>query len=297
MSLAELRKQKALRKESAKGLGMAEETEMVYLPLADISPDPEQPRKVFDTEKLASLQRSIKASGQKQPIMVRPVPDSEGKYFIVYGERRWRALVELGLPEIMCLVDFKNRSALELLRDQVAENVERDNLSTLELTQVGVKMLALELGLEDSEVRQLILDLYKGRNADETKNQTVLRILEHLGCGSISTFYTHWIPQLDYPEDVQTALLNKTISDAMAKRIRGIENPEQRRAAIEAGESVDSPTVQEVQSPAKKKTSNSNLEVSILKQAIDFLRMAKKFDAQKRAKLEQELLKLMTKFN
>lgn len=103
--------------------------QIVSLPIDDIVPDSGQPRKTFSPETHRNLTRSIKATGQISPIVVRP--GSEGKYLIVVGERRWRAAKEAGLAHLDCIVrdDIGEQVTREM---QFAENCQRDDISPLE---------------------------------------------------------------------------------------------------------------------------------------------------------------------
>ena len=105
--------------------------ELVEIPLRMITPDPDQPRKVFDKEQLDELARSLEANGLLQPISVRekyePGTDLPA-YIIIAGERRYRAATQLGWDNIDCVVirqaDFR---ALQLI-----ENINRANLNPVE---------------------------------------------------------------------------------------------------------------------------------------------------------------------
>lgn len=98
------------------------------LPLDKISRDPEQPRKYFSERSIGELADSISEHGLLQPILVRPW---NGEYKIVHGERRYRACVMLGLPTIRAFV--KDLSDSEASDFQLVENVDRDDLSDIEL--------------------------------------------------------------------------------------------------------------------------------------------------------------------
>ncbi len=99
------------------------------LPVNDIVPDPNQPRKKFMAETLTDLSHSLAETGQVSPIVIRPGPP--GKYLIVAGERRWRAAKEAGISHIECIVhqDIDNQKAVEI---QLAENYQREDLTPLE---------------------------------------------------------------------------------------------------------------------------------------------------------------------
>jgi ParB/RepB/Spo0J family partition protein len=99
------------------------------IPIEDIVPDPGQPRKTFTPDGLANLADSLLRAGQISPIVVRP--ESEGKYRIVVGERRWRAAKEAGLSHIDCIIrqDLDEQKVREM---QFAENYQHDDIPPLE---------------------------------------------------------------------------------------------------------------------------------------------------------------------
>jgi len=96
--------------------------------LADIVPNPFQPRKKFKSEKMTDLMSSIKEKGVIQPILVRP--KDEG-YEIIAGERRWKAAQELKLEEIPVIVrrDIDDANSLEI---SLIENIQREELNPME---------------------------------------------------------------------------------------------------------------------------------------------------------------------
>ncbi|GAB2653900.1 ParB/RepB/Spo0J family partition protein [Saccharopolyspora gloriosae] len=95
---------------------------------ASITPNPRQPRQVFDEEALAELEHSIREFGLMQPIVVREVePD---QFELIMGERRWRASQRAGLEVIPAIVRETQDDAL--LRDALLENIHRVQLNPLE---------------------------------------------------------------------------------------------------------------------------------------------------------------------
>lgn len=107
------------------------------LPLTDIEPDPDQPRKYFDQAKLEELAASIKVHGVLSAIEVRPNPNRPGKFLITFGERRWRAAELAGLATIPALVvaETNNGDRIEdghALERQLIENGQREDISPLE---------------------------------------------------------------------------------------------------------------------------------------------------------------------
>ncbi|MYV48568.1 ParB/RepB/Spo0J family partition protein [Streptomyces sp. SID2888] len=98
------------------------------LPLDSITPNPRQPREVFDEDALAELITSIKEVGLLQPIVVRQI--AAGRYELIMGERRWRACREAGLEFIPAIVRATDDE--KLLLDALLENLHRAQLNPLE---------------------------------------------------------------------------------------------------------------------------------------------------------------------
>lgn len=97
------------------------------IPLREIIPDPNQPRKTFNQQKLEELAATIRTKGVIEPITVR---FRDGKYMIVTGERRYRAAQIAGLAELPCIT--KDLTDQETLILQIIENVQREELSPVE---------------------------------------------------------------------------------------------------------------------------------------------------------------------
>lgn len=98
------------------------------IPVGAITPNPRQPRQVFDSDALEELAASIQAVGLLQPVVVRKV--MPGHYELVMGERRWRACELAGLPQIPAIV--RETSNDDMLRDALIENLHRQQLNPLE---------------------------------------------------------------------------------------------------------------------------------------------------------------------
>ncbi len=98
------------------------------IPVARITPNPEQPRLAFDEGTLEELAASIREHGVLQPILVRPLGNNE--YQLIAGERRWRASMAAGLATIPALIeDIDDDTALEI---SIIENLQREDLSPLD---------------------------------------------------------------------------------------------------------------------------------------------------------------------
>jgi ParB family chromosome partitioning protein len=129
-----------MKKVQSKGLGKGldalisssntledEQNSVLNLKITDIEPSAQQPRKLFDQEKLQNLSDSIQLHGVVQPIIVR----KEGMhYIIVAGERRWRASKLAGLKSIPAIVkEYSSRQVMEIA---LIENIQREDLNPIE---------------------------------------------------------------------------------------------------------------------------------------------------------------------
>lgn len=132
------------------------------IPLDQISPNPRQPRTVFDEDALNELISSIKLFGILQPPVVRKVADN--KYELIMGERRFRAAKAAGLKSIPVII--RQTPDNELLREALIENIHRSQLNPLEegaayqqlLTDFGCTHdeLALKLGRSRPQISNTI---------------------------------------------------------------------------------------------------------------------------------------------
>ena len=122
----------------------------VTVRISEVEPNREQPRKVFDEEKLEELSQSIKTFGLLQPILVQK---RDGYYEIIAGERRRRAALKAGLKEIPVVVrDYTEKEILEL---SLIENIQREDLNPIEEAQ-AYKRLADEFGMGQAEIAERV---------------------------------------------------------------------------------------------------------------------------------------------
>ena len=135
------------------------------LPVAQVRPNPFQPRTRFDEGALAELTASIEASGLLQPVVVRT---RDGGFELIAGERRWRAVQRLGwanVPAVVKEVDDQTLLTLALI-----ENLQRHDLSAIDEAQ-GYQRLIDEFSVAQSEVARMV-----GRNRSTVAN--LLRLLK-----------------------------------------------------------------------------------------------------------------------
>ena len=112
------------------------------VPVEQLFPNPDQPRRAFSDGALSELAASIREKGVIQPLIVRPSPDGEG-YQIVAGERRWRAAQRAQVHEVPVIVrDFDDTEVLEVA---IIENIQRSDLNPIEEAQ-GYRQLMDRFG-------------------------------------------------------------------------------------------------------------------------------------------------------
>ncbi len=183
-----------LEEESGKILTEGSENTVRYLSLNMIRPDDEQPRKVFNRERLEELAASIKEHGIIQPLVVRP--ENNG-YTIIAGERRWRAATLAGLKEVPAIVrEFTPKEILEIA---LIENVQRENLNPI----------------EEAAAYDLLMNRF-----DMTQGEISDRI------GKSRATISNVIRLLKLPKAVQQLILENKISSGHAKALLSLEDEE-----------------------------------------------------------------------
>jgi ParB family chromosome partitioning protein len=137
------------------------------LSIAEIHPNPSQPRKHFDEESLAALADSVRERGVIQPVIVRP--RSKGGYELVAGERRWRAASLAALATVPALVDehLDGASSLEVA---LVENMAREDLSPIEEARTIATLL------DDLKISATALAARLGRSRPDIAH--TVRLLE-----------------------------------------------------------------------------------------------------------------------
>ena len=137
-------------------LGTSKKEKTLFIELSEITPNPLQPRRVFDEDELTSLAESIKKYGVIQPIAVKrlvplppPMPQTNAKYEIIAGERRWRASRLAGLTSIPCRVFDADKQGSAMMA--LVENIQRSDLSFFE-EAIAMQTLLLMTEMPQSEL-------------------------------------------------------------------------------------------------------------------------------------------------
>ncbi|MGH8868697.1 MAG: ParB/RepB/Spo0J family partition protein [Actinomycetes bacterium] len=167
------------------------------VPLDAVTPNPRQPRQVFDEEAHAELVVSIREVGLLQPIVLRPLDDE--RFELVMGERRWRAAREAGLAAIPAIV--RDTGDDVMLRDALLENLHREQLNPLEEAAAYDQMLK-DFGCTHEHLADRI-----GRSRSQVTN--TLRLLR-------------------LPAPVQRRVAAGVISAGHARALLALENAERQ---------------------------------------------------------------------
>ena len=193
-------------------VGDTEVAQQNEVPISSISPNPRQPRTVFDEDALNELIASIKEIGILQPPVVRKV--SEGRYELIMGERRLRAAKAAGLTTIPVII--RQTPDNELLREALIENIHRSQLNPLEeaaayaglLTDFGCTHdeLATKLGRS----RPLISNMLRLLNLPPTVQRKV-------AAGVISAGHARALLGLSDEKEIEK-LANRIVAEGLSVR-------------------------------------------------------------------------------
>ena len=178
------------------GVNLENQTDEKLVPVEKIYPNPNQPRKSFQEEKLIELANSIKTKGLVQPLIVRKKKGTKESFEIVAGERRWRAAQRAQIHELPVIV--KDFSDIEVLEIAIIENVQRADLNPVE-EALGYKNL-----MDNFDHTQEGLSKEIGKSRSHIAN--LLRLLT-------------------LPEEVQKLLISGQITAGHARALVTSENP------------------------------------------------------------------------
>lgn len=169
--------------------------EIIYdVKLEEIKPNPFQPRKIFDQEKIDELASSIKEHGVFQPIILKKVQEG---YIIVSGERRYRASKQLGLEKIPAII--RNYHDSKVAEISIVENLQREDLTPIEEAN-AYQIMIQTMNLTQSEVANKV--------------------------GKSRSYITNMLGLLKLPTEVQTLILERKLSMGHARTLSKLKNNE-----------------------------------------------------------------------
>lgn len=181
----------------ARLVGVKRRGDVSDIPVGMIGPDPDQPRKHFDSEAIEKLAGSLATRGQLQPIRVR-WNEARGQYVVMIGERRYQAAMKAGLSTLACVIVEGEIEPAELLSIQLIENCLREDLRPI----------------EQAKAFRAIMEARGWTQADLAGE---LRITQSAVAKSLAT--------LDLPEAVQAKVEDGTLDPSKAYVIAKLEDP------------------------------------------------------------------------
>ena len=171
------------------GKGLVEvDIDMIY-------PNPYQPRKKFSTEKIKELAESLEETGLIQPVVLYKDINDNNKYYLMVGERRWRAAQYLKWKRIPAIIRDINQD--EVIVGALVENIQREDLNAIEVAE-GIEMLINEMGLTQEKAGQRL--------------------------GMNRSTLTNYLRLLKLPEAVKESVISGTISQGHARAILPLED-------------------------------------------------------------------------
>lgn len=187
----------ALMQEDALELSIStKQTSIQKAPVANLVPNPDQPRRNFDEEELNELAQSIRINGIIMPILVRNQPDAAGLYEIIAGERRWRAAQLVQLHDVPIII--KDVNDKELAELSLIENIQRTNLNPIEEAN-GYRSLIQEYEHTQEELSQIV-----GKSRSYIAN--ILRLL-------------------NLPEEIKTLIIHDRLTQGHGRVLLQAKNP------------------------------------------------------------------------
>lgn len=198
---------------------------ILEIKLEEIKPNPYQPRKYFNEEKINELASSIKEHGVFQPIILKKTKDG---YLIVSGERRFRASKQVGLEKIPAVI--RNYTDLKVAEISLAENLQREDLTPME------EALAYDLMIKEMKI---------------TQNEVASKV------GKSRSYITNTIGLLRLPTEVQELINEKSITMGHARTLSKLKD---EKMIIElankiVNESLSVREIEELTEDESKKTS------------------------------------------
>jgi len=204
------------------------ENNRMLISINKIKCDEEQPRKLFDSEKIAELAESIKTHGIIQPLILRKHLDDQ--YIIVAGERRWRAAKMAGLKEIpSILMELSDRDILEI---SLIENIQRQDLNPIEEALAYRKLLndfkitQEELSKRIGKSRVAIANTIRLTNLDDRVQQYIIESIITEGHGRVLLSISDKQKQYELAQQVIDEKLSVRELERLIKRFNEEEEKE-----------------------------------------------------------------------
>ena len=210
--------------------GAGASTSIQEIPIGELDPNPDQPRKHFDEENIALLSESIRDQGVLQPLIV--VAASNGRYRIIAGERRYRACRMAGMETVPCIV--RDLDIVRQMEISLIENLQREDLNPVEAAR-GVRALMQQCGYTQEKVAQrlgksrpAVANLIRLLNLPEEVTDMVRDGLLTAGHARVLAGLTDPETQIVLAKKAADEGLNVRQMEALAARAKGTETGRQK---------------------------------------------------------------------
>ena len=214
-------------------------TTVQEIPVGELDPNPDQPRRTFSEESISQLSDSIREQGVLQPLLV--APSGGGRYMIIAGERRFRAGRMAGLETLPCIV--KDIDVIRQREIALIENLQREDLNPIEAAR-GIKALMDQCGYTQEKIGERL-----GKSRPAVAN--MLRLLQ-------------------LPDEVTEMVKDGLLSAGHARVLAGIPEKEEQlrlaRKAVDEGLNVrqmEQLAKSSAGKPQKKKTAQKQLPAEL----------------------------------
>ncbi|MDZ4364446.1 ParB/RepB/Spo0J family partition protein [Brevundimonas sp.] len=218
------------------------------VPIEQLKPNPDQPRRLFTPTDLEELASSIRDKGVLQPILVRPSPDEPGTWQIIAGERRWRASQMARLTEVPIIE--RQMDDLEVLEVAIIENVQRADLNPIE-EALAYHQLMDRFGRTQDALAGVV-----GKSRSHVANtlrllQLPKPVVDHVMAGRLSAGHGRALITAADPtalaQEVLTKGLNVRQTEALARRSAEGSPTARTTAAKSGGDAAVSPDIAALQ--------------------------------------------------
>jgi ParB family chromosome partitioning protein len=205
------------------------------VPIKSIKLPKQQPRRYFDSAKMAQLVQSVQEHGVLEPLLVRPI--TKGGYELVAGERRLRAAQTAKLQEVPVVIrELDDRQALQV---SLLENLQREDLNPVEETEGVLELLAIALDTEPQEVISLLHQSYNAKQRGKELNDNVtiqLKKVENtlavVGRFNAESFRSNRLPLLNLPPDILEVLHQGKLEYTKARAIAKLKDEQKRQLLL-----------------------------------------------------------------
>ncbi len=201
------------------------------IPVGELDPNPDQPRKSFDEETLALLAESVREQGVLQPLIV--VSASNGRYRIIAGERRYRASRLAGLEKVPCIV--KDLDIVHQMEISLIENLQREDLNPVDAAR-GIRALMQQCGYTQEKVaarlgksRPAVANLIRLLNLPEEVTDMVRDGLLTAGHARVLAGLTDRELQIRLARKTAEEGLNVRQLEALASKTKSPRKPQEKK--------------------------------------------------------------------